>query len=37
MSNIRKVEKLIKEGKLTEAGKQKISEAKDNGEWEAAI
>jgi uncharacterized protein YdeI (YjbR/CyaY-like superfamily) len=37
MSNIRRVEKLIAEGKMTDAGKQKIAEAKENGEWEAAI
>lgn len=37
ISNIRRVEKLIKEGKMTEAGNQKIYEAKENGEWEAAI
>jgi len=37
MSNIRRVEKLIAEGKMTEAGKVKIEEAKENGEWEAAI
>ena len=37
MSNIHRVEKLIEKGKITEAGYQKISEAKANGEWEAAI
>lgn len=37
MSNIRRVEKLIAEGKMTEAGYQKIAEAKENGEWDAAI
>jgi uncharacterized protein YdeI (YjbR/CyaY-like superfamily) len=37
VSNIRRVEKLIAEGKMTEAGYQKISEAKENGEWEAAL
>jgi uncharacterized protein YdeI (YjbR/CyaY-like superfamily) len=35
--NIRRVEKLIHEGKMTEAGEQKIAEAKENGQWEAAI
>jgi len=37
MNNIRRVEKLIAEGKMTEAGYQKITEAKENGEWDAAI
>jgi uncharacterized protein YdeI (YjbR/CyaY-like superfamily) len=37
MSNIRRVEKLIAEGKMTKAGKQRIDEAKENGEWEDAI
>ena len=37
MSNIRRVEKLIAEGKMTEAGKQRIEEAKASGEWDAAI
>ena len=37
MSNIHRVEKLIEKGKITEAGYQKISEAKANGEWDAAI
>lgn len=37
MSNIRRVEKLIAEGKMTAAGEQKIAEAKENGAWEAAI
>jgi len=37
MSNIRRVEKLIAEGKMTESGYQKIAEAKGNGAWEAAI
>jgi uncharacterized protein YdeI (YjbR/CyaY-like superfamily) len=36
MSNIRRVEMLIKEGKMAEAGYQKILEAKENGEWNAA-
>jgi uncharacterized protein YdeI (YjbR/CyaY-like superfamily) len=37
MSNIRRVEKLIEERKMTEAGILKVAEAKENGEWEAAI
>ena len=37
MNNIQRVEKLIAEGKMTEAGYQKITEAKENGEWDAAI
>jgi uncharacterized protein YdeI (YjbR/CyaY-like superfamily) len=37
VSNIRRVEKLIGEGKMTAAGEQKIAEAKENGKWEAAI
>lgn len=36
-SNILRVEKLLAQGKMTPAGKQKIDEAKENGEWEAAI
>lgn len=37
MSNIERVEKLLAEGRMTEAGKAKIAEAKKNGEWKAAI
>ena len=37
MSNIQRVEQLIAAGKMTEAGQQKIDEAKANGQWEAAI
>ena len=37
ISNIQRVEKLIVEGKMTEAGYRKIVEAKENGEWDAAI
>lgn len=37
MSNIRRVEKLIKEEQMTDAGRVKIDEAKKNGEWDAAI
>ena len=35
--NIQRVEKLIAEGKMEEAGYQKIAEAKANGEWDAVI
>ncbi len=35
--NIQRVEKLLAEGKMTGAGKQKVAEAKENGQWEAAI
>jgi uncharacterized protein YdeI (YjbR/CyaY-like superfamily) len=37
VSNINRVKKLINEGKMTEAGLLKINEARDNGEWDAAI
>lgn len=37
MNNIRRVEKLMMEGKMREAGKQKIEEARESGEWDAAI
>jgi len=37
MSNIQRVGNLIADGKMTDAGKLKITEAKENGEWEAAI
>jgi uncharacterized protein YdeI (YjbR/CyaY-like superfamily) len=37
ISNIQRVEKLIEEGKMEEAGYQKIEEAKEKGEWNAAI
>ena len=37
MSNIHRVEKLIAEGKMTEAGQLKIDEAKESGQWEAAV
>lgn len=37
MSNIRRVEKLRAEGKMTATGERKIAEAKETGEWEAAI
>jgi uncharacterized protein YdeI (YjbR/CyaY-like superfamily) len=37
MSNIRRVEKLTAEGKMRQAGERKVAEAKENGEWGAAI
>ena len=37
MSNIRRVERLIEEGKMTDSGNQKVAEAKESGEWEAAM
>lgn len=37
MSNIQRVEKLMAEGKMMDAGKLKVAEAKANGEWDAAI
>ena len=37
MSNIQRVEKLMADGKITDPGLSKITEAKENGEWEAAI
>ncbi len=37
MSNIDRVGKLIAEGKMTDAGMAKIAEAKENGQWAAAI
>lgn len=37
MSNIRRVEKLIAEGKMTAAGQAAIDEARENGQWEAAV
>ena len=37
ISNIQRVEKLIAEGEMTDAGYQTIAEAKANGEWDAAI
>jgi len=37
MSNIRRVERLIQEGSMTDWGLQKIAEAKENGQREAAI
>jgi len=37
MSNIQRVEKLIAEGKMTPVGQQKIDEARENGQWDAAV
>jgi uncharacterized protein YdeI (YjbR/CyaY-like superfamily) len=37
ISNIHRVEKLRDEGQMTTAGEQKVAEAMENGEWEAAI
>jgi len=37
VNNQRRVEKLIREGRMTPAGLEKIIEAKESGEWEAAI
>jgi len=37
VNNIERVERLIREGRMTEAGLQKIEEAKENGQWDAAI
>ncbi|MCW4013234.1 MAG: YdeI/OmpD-associated family protein [Candidatus Bathyarchaeota archaeon] len=35
-SNKKRVEKLIKEGRMTPAGLEKVEEAKKNGQWEKA-
>jgi uncharacterized protein YdeI (YjbR/CyaY-like superfamily) len=37
VSNIQRVERLIREDRMTEAGLKKIAEAKENGQWEAAV
>jgi uncharacterized protein YdeI (YjbR/CyaY-like superfamily) len=37
VSNQIRVERLIAQGRMTEAGLAKVREAKENGEWEAAI
>ena len=37
VSNQRRVERLIAQGKMTEAGMAKVREAQENVEWEAAI
>ena len=37
VSNQKRVEQLITQGRMTEAGMVKVRVAKENGEWEAAI
>lgn len=37
ISNIRRVEKLIGEDRMTEAGLEKVVEAQQNGQWDVAI
>jgi uncharacterized protein YdeI (YjbR/CyaY-like superfamily) len=37
MNNIQRVERLIREGRMTEAGLQAIAQAKESGQWQAAI
>jgi uncharacterized protein YdeI (YjbR/CyaY-like superfamily) len=37
VNNQQRVERLIQDGRMTSAGLKKISEAKESGEWEAAI
>jgi uncharacterized protein YdeI (YjbR/CyaY-like superfamily) len=37
VNNERRAEKLIQEGWMTAAGLEKVAEAKENGEWDAAI
>jgi uncharacterized protein YdeI (YjbR/CyaY-like superfamily) len=37
LSNQKKVERAIAEGRMTDAGMAKVQEAKENGQWEAAI
>ena len=37
MSNIHRVEKLIAEGKMSEAGQLKIEQGKESGQWDAAV
>jgi uncharacterized protein YdeI (YjbR/CyaY-like superfamily) len=37
VSNQKRVERLIAQGRMTEAGMAKVREAKENGEWEATI
>ena len=37
VSNQKRVERLIAQGRMTEAGMAKVWEAKENGEWEAAV
>lgn len=37
INNQQRVEKLIKQGRMTQAGMEKVVEAKASGEWEAAV
>jgi len=37
IANQERVERLTREGKMTEAGLTKVNQAKQNGEWQAAI
>jgi uncharacterized protein YdeI (YjbR/CyaY-like superfamily) len=37
VSNIARVERLIAEGRMTEAGMREVRRAQENGEWDAAI
>jgi uncharacterized protein YdeI (YjbR/CyaY-like superfamily) len=37
ITNIRRVERLIQAGRMTEAGLEKVVEAKRNGQWAAAL
>ena len=37
MSNIQRVERLTQAGKMTPAGEQKVIEARESGQWEAAL
>jgi uncharacterized protein YdeI (YjbR/CyaY-like superfamily) len=37
VSNIGRVERLIAEGRMTEAGMREVRRAQENGEWEAAM
>jgi uncharacterized protein YdeI (YjbR/CyaY-like superfamily) len=37
VSNLKRVERLIEQGRMTEAGLAKVREAQESGEWEAAL
>lgn len=37
MTNIERAERLIREGRMTEAGLKAVAEAKESGQWQAAI
>jgi uncharacterized protein YdeI (YjbR/CyaY-like superfamily) len=37
VSNIQRAERLIRDGRMTQAGLDKIAEAKETGQWQAAI